>query len=57
MAHSHESGNYNRAFTISIVLNTTFVAIEAVYGIRANSLMLLADVGHSLCPQAPDSLL
>lgn len=46
--HSHSATNYNRAFVISVVLNTTFVIIEAVYGIIANSLALLADAGHNL---------
>lgn len=52
MSHSHShdrgGGNYNRAFIISVALNTSFVIIEAVYGIRANSLALLADAGHNL---------
>ena len=47
--HGHDhGGNYNRAFAISIALNTGFVIIEAVYGIIANSLALLADAGHNL---------
>ena len=46
--HSHEPTNYNRAFIISVTLNTGFVIIEAVYGILANSLALLADAGHNL---------
>lgn len=46
--HSHSVTNYNRAFVISVALNTTFVIIEAVYGILANSLALLADAGHNL---------
>lgn len=46
--HSHNVTNYNRAFVISVVLNTTFVIVEAVYGIVANSLALLADAGHNL---------
>ncbi|WP_019501291.1 cation diffusion facilitator family transporter [Pseudanabaena sp. PCC 6802] len=46
--HSHESVNYNRAFIISVSLNTLFVVVEAVYGILANSLALLADAGHNL---------
>jgi cobalt-zinc-cadmium efflux system protein len=46
--HSHGASDYNRAFVISIALNTTFVIIEAVYGITANSLALLADAGHNL---------
>lgn len=46
--HSHAVKNYNRAFIIGIVFNTGFVAIEAFYGIFANSLALLADAGHNL---------
>ena len=46
--HSHAPKNYNRAFIIGIVLNGGFVAIEATYGIFANSLALLADAGHNL---------
>lgn len=46
--HSHEPVNYNRAFIISVTLNISFVVIEVVYGILANSLALLADAGHNL---------
>ncbi|MEG4006232.1 cation transporter [Microcoleus sp. Pol11C1] len=46
--HDHGGGNYNRAFAISIALNTGFVIIEAFYGILANALALLADAGHNL---------
>jgi cobalt-zinc-cadmium efflux system protein len=46
--HDRGDGNYNRAFIISVALNTGFVIIEAVYGILANSLALLADAGHNL---------
>lgn len=46
--HAHTPKNYNRAFIIGIVLNTGFVAVEAFYGIFANSLALLADAGHNL---------
>ncbi|OKH36151.1 cation transporter [[Phormidium ambiguum] IAM M-71] len=52
MAHSHNHGqeptNYNRAFIVSVALNTGFVVIEAIYGLVANSLALLADAGHNL---------
>jgi cobalt-zinc-cadmium efflux system protein len=47
-AHHHPPANYNRAFIIGIILNGGFVAIEATYGIFANSLALLADAGHNL---------
>lgn len=46
--HDHGSSNYNRAFVVSVSLNTGFVIIEAVYGILANSLALVADAGHNL---------
>ncbi len=46
--HSHAPKNYNRAFIVGIILNGGFVAIEASYGIFANSLALLADAGHNL---------
>ena len=46
--HDPTSANFNRAFALGIVLNTVFVAIEAFYGWRVNSLALLADAGHNL---------
>ena len=47
-SHSHAPANYNRAFAIGIGLNITFVAIEAFYGWKVDSLALLADAGHNL---------
>jgi cobalt-zinc-cadmium efflux system protein len=47
-AHAHAPANFDRAFAIGVGLNFTFVAIEAVYGVLANSLALLADAGHNL---------
>jgi cobalt-zinc-cadmium efflux system protein len=44
----HAPANFNRAFAIGIALNTAFVAIEAFYGWKINSLALLADAGHNL---------
>ena len=46
--HSHAPANFNQAFAIGIGLNTVFVAIEAFYGWKINSLALLADAGHNL---------
>jgi cobalt-zinc-cadmium efflux system protein len=46
--HSHQVGNYNRAFAIGIALNMGFVVIEAAYGVMADSLALIADAGHNL---------
>jgi cobalt-zinc-cadmium efflux system protein len=46
--HSHAPANFNAAFGIGIGLNVAFVAIEAFYGWKINSLALLADAGHNL---------
>lgn len=46
--HAHGPGNYSKAFAIGIALNLVFVAIEAMFGIRAGSLALIADAGHNL---------
>ncbi len=46
--HDHPTSNYNRAFAIGIVLNVSFVIVEAVYGVLAHSVALLADAGHNL---------
>lgn len=47
-SHSHAPANFDRAFAIGVALNVGFVAIEATYGVIANSLALLADAGHNL---------
>ena len=47
-AHDHAPARFDRAFAIGIGLNTAFVAIEAYYGWRIDSLALLADAGHNL---------
>ena len=51
--HSHEHAHdvpadHGRAFAIGIVLNTGFVIVEAVYGVIAGSMALIADAGHNL---------
>jgi cobalt-zinc-cadmium efflux system protein len=46
--HSHAPASYNAAFAIGIALNIAFVAVEAFYGWKINSLALLADAGHNL---------
>jgi cobalt-zinc-cadmium efflux system protein len=58
MAHNHSHGHdhghdhgpptYNTAFAVGVFLNLGFVAVEAVYGLLAHSLSLLADAGHNL---------
>ena len=46
--HSHAPAEFNRAFAVGIALNIAFVAIEAFYGWKINSLALLADAAHNL---------
>ena len=51
--HDHSPGhqapiNYRKAFAIGIALNVSFVAVEAVFGLFAHSLALVADAGHNL---------
>jgi cobalt-zinc-cadmium efflux system protein len=46
--HAHAPKDFGRAFAIGVALNLGFVAIEAVFGILANSTALLADAGHNL---------
>ncbi|MBP2236740.1 cobalt-zinc-cadmium efflux system protein [Sinorhizobium kostiense] len=48
LGHVHVPASFGRAFLVGIGLNTAFVAIEALYGIYANSMALLADAGHNL---------
>ena len=45
--HSHAPASFSRAFAIGTALNLTFVIVEAVYGLRAHSLSLVADAGHN----------
>ena len=46
--HHHAPTSFDRAFAIGIALNLGFVAVEAFYGWKVDSLALLADAGHNL---------
>jgi len=46
--HAHAPAHFGAAFAIGIALNVGFVAIEAAYGVIANSIALLSDAGHNL---------
>ena len=46
-SHAHKPRGHDRAFAVGIALNLGFVAIEAVYGVLAHSMALLADAGHN----------
>ncbi len=39
--------SYNRSFAVAVFLNGAFLTIEAVYGLLAGSLALVADAGHN----------
>lgn len=46
--HSHDTQTtHGRAFALAIGLNITFVIVEIIYGLIANSSALLADAGHN----------
>ena len=47
-AHDHQPADFGRAFAIGIALNLGFVVVEAIYGLLAGSMALLADAGHNL---------
>jgi len=46
--HHHAQPDYGLAFAVGIGLNFAFVVVEAVYGVLAHSMALLADAGHNL---------
>src|SRR5512142_3506231 len=51
--HGHAHGRHHgavdptRAFAVGVALNLGFVVAEVAFGIRADSLALLADAGHN----------
>lgn len=47
LGHVHAPANFGRAFAIGVTLNLLFVVTEVVYGLRSNSLALVADAGHN----------
>jgi cobalt-zinc-cadmium efflux system protein len=46
--HQHVPTRFGRAFAIGTILNLGFVFAEAIFGMMANSVALLADAGHNL---------
>lgn len=46
--HSHAPTSFNRAFAIAVFLTLGYTVSEAVYGIFAHSMSLLADAAHNL---------
>ncbi|HXE15695.1 MAG TPA: cation diffusion facilitator family transporter [Stellaceae bacterium] len=46
--HDHAPADFGRAFAIGIALNLGYLAVEAGFGIAANSLALISDAAHNL---------
>ncbi|HET9013896.1 MAG TPA: cation diffusion facilitator family transporter [Gemmatimonadaceae bacterium] len=46
--HHHAPASFDRAFLVGVSLNVAFVLAETIFGLRAQSLALLADAGHNL---------
>jgi cobalt-zinc-cadmium efflux system protein len=44
----HAPASFGVAFAVGIGLNLTFVAVEFLFGVLANSVALIADAGHNL---------
>jgi cobalt-zinc-cadmium efflux system protein len=45
--YGHASTTFGAAFAIATALNVALVAIQAIYGVLAHSMALLADAGHN----------
>ena len=46
--HNHAPKDFGFAFALGTALNVGFVVVEAITGVLANSMALLADAGHNL---------
>ena len=45
--HQHGPADFGRAFAMGVALNLTLVVAQAIYGVLANSVALLADAAHN----------
>jgi cobalt-zinc-cadmium efflux system protein len=45
--HAHAPSDFGGRFLLAAALNAAFIAVEVIFGFRANSLALLADAGHN----------
>jgi cobalt-zinc-cadmium efflux system protein len=48
MNHGHHRLEHDRALAIGVILNLSFVVVEASFGVLADSLALLADAAHNV---------
>lgn len=48
-SHSYNSiaSNHNRAFAFGVALNLLYIIVEVAYGVKVNSMALIADAGHN----------
>ncbi|MFT8719313.1 MAG: cation diffusion facilitator family transporter [Acetobacter sp.] len=46
--HHHAPDTFGGIFAFSMVLNSAYLIVEAIWGVMANSLALMADAGHNL---------
>jgi cobalt-zinc-cadmium efflux system protein len=46
-AHGHATPDFGKAFAIGVSLNLAYIAVQVVFGLRANSVALLADAAHN----------
>jgi cobalt-zinc-cadmium efflux system protein len=46
--HVHGPSDFGRAFAIGVSFNLAYVVVQAVFGVLANSVALLADAAHNL---------
>ena len=47
LGHQHAPADFGRAFALGVTLNLVLVVAQAVYGVLANSVALLADAAHN----------
>ncbi|GGB48877.1 cadmium, cobalt and zinc/H(+)-K(+) antiporter [Lentibacillus populi] len=47
-SHDHTHGANKKALTVSFIITTTYMVIEAIGGFLTNSLALISDAGHML---------
>jgi cobalt-zinc-cadmium efflux system protein len=46
--HHHAHGQWGRSFVVGISLQTLFIVLEVIVGLRSHSLAVLSDAGHNV---------
>ena len=47
-AHGHGTPDFGKAFAVGVSLNLAYIIVQVLFGLRANSVALLADAAHNL---------